>query len=154
MITGLSGGLAQTFGIDSTWIRLLLVITAFFSGGVIIPLYFLAVIVIPKEPIAGGPFGPGYGFGGGPGQGSWNGGAAGWGQHKRHCGSHKYQYGDRREYEAQYNQYEGTHGQAQADQEFEEKMKDIEKKAMWKEIEELRAKVASYEKNQQTKGEV
>ncbi|MCR8633240.1 MULTISPECIES: PspC domain-containing protein [Paenibacillus] len=161
MITGLSGGLAEVFGIDSTWIRLLLVITAFFSGGVVIPLYFLAVIVIPKEPFAGGPFGPGYGFEGGHGQGGWNGDAAWqqWGKQwgggkKRHCGSNKYQYGDRREYEAQYNPFEGQQGQGQAGTDFDDKMKDIEKKAMWREIEELRAKVASYEKNQQTKGEV
>jgi phage shock protein PspC (stress-responsive transcriptional regulator) len=162
MITGLSGGLAEVFGIDSTWIRLLLVITAFFSGGVVIPLYFLAVIVIPKEPIAGGPYGSGYGYnaGGGHGQGAWNGEAAWqqwgkqWGGKKRHCGSPKYQYGDRHEYEAQYGSYEGQSSQGKAGDDFDDKMKDIEKKAMWREIEELRAKVASYEKNQQTKGEV
>lgn len=164
MITGLSGGLAEVFGIDSTWIRLLLVITAFFSGGVVIPLYFLAVIVIPKEPIHGGPYGPSYGYSGGAGQGAWSGEGAGWGQpwgkhwggRKRHCGSPKYQYGDRREYDAQYNHFEGQPGQghSQANADFDDKMKDIEKKAMWREIEELRAKVASYEKNQQTKGDV
>ncbi|MFH5181538.1 PspC domain-containing protein [Paenibacillus sp. TAB 01] len=52
-ITGLCGGLAETLNIDSNLLRLLLVITAFFSGGVVIPLYFLAVIVIPNEPYTG-----------------------------------------------------------------------------------------------------
>ncbi|TDF91856.1 PspC domain-containing protein [Paenibacillus piri] len=160
MITGLCGGLSQALGIDSTWIRLLLVITTFFTGGVMIPLYFLAAIVIPKEPIPYGPYGQGYGYNEGPGQGAWQGSEVGWqqwGQHwgrKRRCGSHKFEHGDRREYDAQYNSYEGPHGQGQAGSDFDDKMKDIEKKAMWREIEELRAKVASYEKNQQNKGDV
>lgn len=79
-VTGLSGGLAETLGIDSTWIRLILVFTTFFSGGVVIVLYFLAALVIPKEPRDHGPFGPGYGFEG-AGAPNWNGQAGpGWGQ--------------------------------------------------------------------------
>jgi phage shock protein C len=165
-ITGLCGGLAERLGIDSTWIRLLLVITAFFSGGVAIPLYFLAVIVIPKEPYPD-PYGPAQGFGG-HGPGAWNGDPSQWGHwgkqrgkhwggKKSHCGWNK--QGGRNEYDAQYSQagygYEGQgQGPHGSDSDFDDKMKDIEKKAMWREIEELRAKVASYEKNQQTKGEV
>jgi phage shock protein C len=174
-ITGLSGGLGETLGIDSTWIRLLLVITAFFSGGVVIPLYFLAVLVIPKEPRDYGPYGgPGYGFDG-AGAPSWAGQAGPqWGQQqwggewngKKHgCGRKKNRH-DRRQYEAQYGaggaEYQGPQGNAegQAGANLDDLMKDIEKKAMWKEIEELRAKVAQYEKNQQnqqnqqTKGDV
>ncbi|NHN34576.1 PspC domain-containing protein [Paenibacillus agricola] len=172
-ITGLCGGLSDTFGIDSTWIRLLLVITAFFSGGVIIPLYFLAVLVIPKEPRNHGPYGPygpGYGFdGAAAGATNWNGQATGpqWGQQqqwgngwngKKHgCGFRKHNRNDRRQHEAEYQNTQGHsqgNSQSNAGDNLDEMMKDIEKKAMWKEIEELRAKVAQYEKNQQTKGDV
>ena len=61
-ITGLCGGLAETLNIDSNLLRLLLVITAFFSGGVVSPHYFLAVVVSPNEPYTGGGIlGPGLG---------------------------------------------------------------------------------------------
>jgi phage shock protein C len=177
-ITGLCGGLSDTFGIDSTWIRLLLVIVAFFSGGVVIPLYFLAVLVIPKEPRNHGPYGPGFGFEGtAAGAAGWNGQAAGpqgpqWGQqqwgngnewhgNKHGCGFRKHKRNDRREYDAQYQgsqaNFQGNaqgNPQSNAGDNLDEMMKDIEKKAMWKEIEDLRAKVAQYEKNQQTKGDV
>jgi phage shock protein C len=144
-ITGLCGGLSDTFGIDSTWIRLLLVITAFFSGGVVIPLYFI-------------------GFEGAPaGATNWNGQAGPqWGQQqwgnewngKKHgCGFRKHNRNDRRQYDGEYQNSQGN-DQGKAGDNLDEMMKDIEKKAMWKEIEELRAKVAQYEKNQQTKGDV
>ncbi|OXM83376.1 PspC domain-containing protein [Paenibacillus rigui] len=164
-ITGLCGGLAETLRIDSNLLRLLLVITAFFSGGVVIPLYFLAVIVIPNEPYPDGPYG--YGPGPGPGSygyGGWNGAEAAWGgkQWRKHgrCGSRHDRHsshGGRHEYEAEYGQagpgYQGQK-QGQAGSDLDDMMKDIEKKAMWKEIEELRAKLASYEKQQQSKGDV
>jgi phage shock protein C len=167
-ITGLCGGLGESFGIDSTWIRLLLVITAFFSGGVIIPLYFLAVIVIPKEPRNGGPFGPGYGYEGGGAPG-WETNAgpdwgkqwgSEWGKHwggKKHgCGSHRHRRNSEAQYEQNGTRYQSQQGnnQSKAGSDLDDMMKDIEKKAMWKEIEELRVKVAQYEKNQQTKGDV
>ncbi|UUZ83516.1 PspC domain-containing protein [Paenibacillus sp. P26] len=62
-ITGLCGGLADTLNIDATLLRLVVVVTAFFSGGVIIPLYFLAALVIPSEPWNGGPYGPEFNYG-------------------------------------------------------------------------------------------
>lgn len=162
-ITGLCGGLAETLNIDSNLLRLLLVITAFFSGGVVIPLYFLAVIVIPNEPYTGGPYGPGPGPGFG-GYGDWRGAEASWGRgwgHKswrkqRRCGQrHDYQ-GDPREQEGYYQANGSAYqGQNKAESDLDDMMKDIEKKAMWKEIEELRARVAQYEKQQQqTKGDV
>lgn len=168
-VTGLSGGLAETLGIDSTWIRLILVFTTFFSGGVVIVLYFLAALVIPKEPRDHGPFGPGYGFEG-AGAPNWNGQAGpGWGQQpwgqewngKKHgCGYRKHKRNEYRQYNNQFGAngagFQGSqaNGQGQAGDNLDDLMKDIEKKAMWKEIEELRAKVAQYEKNQQTKGDV
>jgi phage shock protein C len=172
-ITGLCGGLADTLRIDSNLLRLLLVVTTFFSGGVVIPLYFLAVIVIPNEPYPEGPYG--YGPGPGPGYeyGGWNGAEASWGgkrwekhwRKQERCRSRHDRHDERREYEGRYSQsgsnFQGqpnpgqSQGQGQAGSDLDEMMKDIEKKAMWKEIEELRAKVANYEKQQQqTKGDV
>ncbi|MBH5320130.1 PspC domain-containing protein [Paenibacillus sp. GSMTC-2017] len=47
--TGLCGGLGQYLGIDSTIIRLLVVIAAFFSFGGVILAYFIATLFIPKD---------------------------------------------------------------------------------------------------------
>jgi len=50
-ITGLCGGIAEWFGIDSTIVRLLVVIAAFFSFGAVVVLYFVASILVPKAPL-------------------------------------------------------------------------------------------------------
>ncbi|PZE21194.1 PspC domain-containing protein [Paenibacillus xerothermodurans] len=165
-ISGLCGGISEKLGIDSIWIRLLVVITTFFSGGIVIPLYFLAVIVVPKEPFIAGPFGPAQGFGS-PGPGAWQDNASQyaqqWGQNwGKHWGSKQGHSGwssKHNTYDAQYSQsgygFQGQPGASAPQSDFDEKMQDIEKKAMWKEIQELRAKLAAYEKNQQTnKGDV
>lgn len=47
-LTGLCGGIGQWLGIDSTIIRLLVVIAAFFSFGAVILIYFLATLFVPK----------------------------------------------------------------------------------------------------------
>ncbi|MFE5324296.1 PspC domain-containing protein [Paenibacillus sp. NPDC056579] len=158
-ITGLCGGLSDTLRIDSNILRLIVVVTTFFSGGVIIPLYFLAALVIPSEPHTGGPYGPGYGYGG-PGANHWNGDGAHsqWGGYGRkgHCGSDRHSGRDAYEGQQGYQGYQAKQSQGQAASDLDAMMKDIEKKAMWKEIEELRAKVANYEKQQQNniKGDV
>ncbi|CAG7648976.1 PspC domain-containing protein [Paenibacillus allorhizosphaerae] len=166
-ITGLCGGLAETLGMDATLLRLIVVVTTFFSGGIMIPLYFLATLVIPSEPWHGGPYGPEPGFGGhahsgcgskwghqsGQQYGSWR----DWRRaEKYYRKASKYGWApphERNEYEAGYTHQTGP--QADNGSNLDDMMKDIEKKAMWKEIEELRAKVAKYEKQQQsTKGDV
>jgi len=48
-LTGICGGIAQYLGVDSTLIRLVLVISAFFSFGTTVLLYFIASLLIPKE---------------------------------------------------------------------------------------------------------
>jgi len=47
-LTGLCGGIGQWLGIDSTIVRLLVVIAAFFSFGTVILAYFIATLFIPK----------------------------------------------------------------------------------------------------------
>ena len=163
-ITGLCGGLAETLGFDATLLRLLVVITTLFSGGVVIAIYVLAALVIPSEPWHGGPHGPGPGYGGeaNPYGGKWDHQFCSWKDWKRaerhYRKAQRYGWGSPQQaggYEAEYAasqaQAAGTAGS-----DLDDMMKDIEKKAMWKEIEELRAKVAQYEKQQQnqTKGEI
>lgn len=61
VMTGLAGGLSETLGIDSTLFRILLLVSIPFTGGAVIPVYFIAAMVIPKEPTHYNPFGPGLG---------------------------------------------------------------------------------------------
>ncbi|WP_338552815.1 PspC domain-containing protein [Paenibacillus sp. KS-LC4] len=49
-LTGLCGGLGQWLGIDSTIIRLLVIVASLFSSGAVILAYFIAVLVVPKAP--------------------------------------------------------------------------------------------------------
>lgn len=156
-ITGLCGGLAEQMNVDSTLLRLVVVVTTFFSAGTVIPIYIIAAIVVPKEPAANvPPYYPPYGGNGGGGGygGGGNGGYGGAG------GS--YNQGGLRNQPNYYNggtgsqagqppyhnppQAAGTQGNAPGS--IDEMMKDVEKKALRKEIEELRAKVAKYEKGE------
>jgi phage shock protein C len=121
---GLCGGLAETLNVDATLLRLIVVITAFFSGGAVILLYIIACLVIPKEPTLTPP----YAYGTTPPSG--------------------FPYPNQQEhYQAGGNAPQGAQTPA-AESNLDEMMKDIEKKALWKEIEELRAKVAKYEKGE------
>jgi len=130
---GLCGGLAENLNVDPTLLRLVVVVTAFFSAGTAVPLYIIAAIVIPKEPVLNIP--PSYPPHGGPAAGPYGGAGyayPGAGMPKAAPQTH-YQPQQQPPYQ-------------QAATGIDEMMKDIEKKAMWKEIEELRAKVAKYEK--------
>lgn len=125
---GLCGGLAEQLNVDPTLLRLVTVVTAVFSGGTVIPLYILASIVIPKEPILNVPpyAGGGTMYGGAPHTGAG---------YPPHAG---YYPGAAVPKAAPQPEPASAH--------IDEMMKDIEKKALQKEIEELRAKVAQYEK--------
>lgn len=143
---GLCGGLAQMLNVDSTLLRVIVLITAFFSGGTVIPLYFIACLVIPKEPVfdfqpmhpyANDPYAPPYGSrppGGAFGQ----------------SGVRPYDASGPtgRPYEQPGQPYSGQPGEraASRDSRLDEMMREVERKALQKEIEELRAKLAKYEK--------
>ena len=133
-IFGLCGGLAEMINVDSTLIRLVVVITAFFSGGAVIPIYFLAALVIPKEPTFGDPYGSigGHGYGHGP---NGMGYGAGYGMNCGHHGG-----------PSAYGPSVSNHTAGSAGKPLDDMMKDIEKKALWNEIQELKAKLAKYEK--------
>ncbi|WP_166240715.1 PspC domain-containing protein [Paenibacillus turpanensis] len=50
-IFGLCGGLAEAMNVDATLLRLVAVATAFFSSGAFVLLYIVAGLVVPKEPV-------------------------------------------------------------------------------------------------------
>lgn len=122
-ISGLCGGLAETLNVDATLLRLVVVVTAVFSAGTVILLYILASIVIPKEPTPPNMYSNGFGqyinVHGGP------------------------TYTERYDYAPPKQEH-----QEQAKSDLDAMMEDVEKKAMWKEIEELKAKLAKYEKGE------
>lgn len=49
MFTGLCGGLARHFNLDTTLVRLLVAAAAFFSFGTVLFIYIIASILVPKE---------------------------------------------------------------------------------------------------------
>ncbi|WP_261301526.1 PspC domain-containing protein [Paenibacillus andongensis] len=48
--TGLCGGLAEWLGVNSTIIRLIVVLAALCSFGTVMLLYFIGSILVPKMP--------------------------------------------------------------------------------------------------------
>ncbi len=50
MLTGVCGGLAQYFGIDSTVVRLIFALLVFFGAGSGIILYIIMALIMPLEP--------------------------------------------------------------------------------------------------------
>ncbi|MNI94640.1 Phage shock protein C [compost metagenome] len=48
-LTGLCGGLARYFNLDTTLVRLLVAAAAFFSVGTVLFIYIIASILVPKE---------------------------------------------------------------------------------------------------------
>lgn len=49
-LTGLAGGLARYFGVDSTIVRIILIILEFATAGLLILVYFIVALFVPKEP--------------------------------------------------------------------------------------------------------
>ncbi|MDF2723770.1 MAG: hypothetical protein K0Q59_3445 [Paenibacillus sp.] len=130
---GVCGGVAEMLNIDSTLLRVLFVVTIFFSGGILIPIYIVAALVIPKQPPIDSPLMSGWGYGAGP---------------HSYTNSHgSYRHSSATGY--------GTASQTNPDQaaHIDRVMKDIESKAMMNEIQELKAKLFKYESKYE-KGEV
>ena len=127
---GLCGGLAEMLDVDSNILRVVVLITVFFSGGTVILLYFLACLVIPKEPAfhfhSMRP--PGYPHG------YWEPGANSY--HRPPYDVPPSHYRPERPPEPGPSHHST----------IDSMMAEIEKKALHKEIEELRAKLAKYEK--------
>lgn len=161
--SGLLGGLGEYFGISSTALRILTIISVPFTGGTTIFIYLIASLVISKEPyepfdpyfhnngwngnggaggygggMPGGPGGPGYGWGPQrPPQPPFRGNAHGANQ----------PYGNNNPYNGNVNAGNSGFNGAEASN-LDSMMQDIEKKAMKKELEELRKKLSNYEKGE------
>ncbi|GAC43445.1 PspC domain-containing protein [Paenibacillus popilliae] len=140
-ICGVLGGIAEWLNMDATLLRVLFVLGVFFTAFSLIPVYFIVALVIPKEPFTtygsyhygGGSFHHTNGYYGN--DGSYPGG----GYNGYHSGRNDYSssgsYGSKPN--GSKNQYESS---------IDSMMDDIERKAMRKEIQELREKIAKYEK--------
>jgi phage shock protein C len=142
---GVCGGLSEATNIDATVIRIVLVITTFFSGGAPIPIYIIAAMVMPKDPtftpLGGQPY---YGNGNGSyGAPDWNQPqpprSGTWGPHQQSP------YGQPSQGSTQ-GYYPPNPASSGAN--IDDLMEDIEKKALSKEIEQLKAKLAQYENGQ------
>ena len=51
MLTGLAAGIAKYFGQDPALVRILLVVLEFLTAGLLIIIYFIIALIVPKEPI-------------------------------------------------------------------------------------------------------
>lgn len=160
---GLCGGLAELLNVDSTLLRVVLLVTTFFTGGTLIPIYFIACLVIPKEPAFDSFYDPTYGYGSRPGYGPYS-NNPGPGPYYGNAhqaprppyGSDSYSsgYGSKPPaYGANYPNrpqpgvpFQSASAPQPPSPSIDDMMHDVEKKAMQKEIEELRAKLAKLEK--------
>ncbi|MGG6310246.1 PspC domain-containing protein [Paenibacillus macerans] len=156
-ISGLIGGLGEYFGINTTVLRLIALVSIVFTGGTTIFIYFIAALVVSKEPYPpqdpyynggwpGGGYQQPYGskrrdyyedprFSGRPPYGSSNGNAYGTPPQPPQYGA-----GAPGAPGAGFNAAGASH--------LDSMMEDIEKKAMKKELEELRKKLSDYEKGE------
>lgn len=156
--SGLLGGLGEYFGISSTALRVLMIFSVFFTGGTTIFIYVIASLVISKAPYE--PYDPYYnngwqGGGGAGGSGGYGGGNPGnfgnpgWG-----CGPRPHHHqppfaGNPYSNNSQYGGNNSNSGfGANEPSNLDSMMGDIEKKALKKELEELRKKLSEYEKGE------
>ncbi|GAA3412677.1 PspC domain-containing protein [Paenibacillus hodogayensis] len=158
---GLCGGLAELLNVDSTLLRVVLLVTTFFTGGTLIPIYFISCLVIPKEPAFDSYYDPNYGYSNKQGYGPYSSnpgpthtyyGGGPTGTHQPYgngAGSYSAGYGTNTPPYG--NGGMPPHGRgptaASNGPSIDEMMKDVEKKALQKEIDELRAKLARLEKD-------
>ncbi|MNO42008.1 PspC domain protein [compost metagenome] len=154
-VTGLLGGLGEYFGISTTALRILTLVSIPFTGGTTIFIYLIASLVISKEPYQ--PFDPyhnsgwqggyqgGNGYGAGPGSQR---GPQGYNEQPP-FGGYSYPGGSQQQYNGPRNgPHKSTEFGAGDSSNLDSMMQDIEKKAMKKELEELRQKLAKYEKGE------
>ncbi|UVI31356.1 PspC domain-containing protein [Paenibacillus spongiae] len=145
---GLCGGVAEMLNVDATLLRILLIVLTVFTSGAMILVYILAGLVVPKEPPTYNGFGPG-GYGG-YNNGGYNGGfgtpphgGQGYGGPYTNTPPQPGPTGSFTNWQNAQGQGQ-AHGQSASN--LDSMMDDLEKKALRKEIEELRAKLSKLEK--------
>ncbi|EHB56840.1 MULTISPECIES: PspC domain-containing protein [Paenibacillus] len=151
MFTGLIGGLSDYFGVESTILRIIFVVSIFFTGGTTLLIYLIATLVVSKEPpYYHDPYAPhgrhgghgGYRFNDAPGPG-YNGYNDNYG---RPGYPNEGGFGPKYDRSGRPDPGYGPRNNASADSGLDAMMQDIEKKALQKEIEELKKKLSDYEK--------
>ncbi|WEK55154.1 MAG: PspC domain-containing protein [Candidatus Cohnella colombiensis] len=131
-LSGVCGGIAEYFGLDSTLVRILLVIIAVFSAGSVIIVYIIAAIIIPRDPYQGG----GYPPAGRPTPPPFN-------------SYNPNQYGGQgtTQQTPPVTNYAAPPTSSRNPQGIDAMMEDIEKKAMKREIEELKQRLNKFERD-------
>ncbi|WP_172255366.1 PspC domain-containing protein [Saccharibacillus deserti] len=166
MLTGLCGGLAQEFGVNPTLLRILFLAAIPLTSGAMLPIYFIASLVIPKAPPSYYPYGPdAYG------RDPYAGDAYGQGPYRGEREAHGTRFpgpqdpraprplGPEREFERPFPPSRPQMQRAELkkrdvpDSGIDAMMEDIEKKALKKELEELKHKLSKYE-NDNSKGDL
>jgi phage shock protein C len=71
-VAGIAGGMAEYLEVDPTIVRILWILAAIFTGGLVLLLYIILAFVIPMNPFQGGPIPAAAAYGAG--------GTTGWGQ--------------------------------------------------------------------------
>lgn len=143
---GLCGGIAEALNVDATLLRILLIVLTVFSGGAVIIVYILAGLVVPSEPPSYPNFDPRYG------SGPYGGYTGGYGatpprQPHNYGGPYAGATPPQPESGAFHGGWQNP-PQAQPTAHLDGVMDDLEKKVLRREIEELRAKLAKYEKGE------
>lgn len=141
-VCGLIGGIGEWLGWDVTLMRILFVIGAVFSGLTLVVVYLLVSMVVPKSPYP--LYGP-LGYGGYPeGPDGYSANDRGYSNGPR-AANPTNPYASSYEGMKQANNYDVSYTSAN-DCSIDSMMIDIENKALKKELEELRQKMAKYER--------
>ncbi|GAB6987953.1 PspC domain-containing protein [Paenibacillus pini] len=156
MVTGLCGGLSENIGINTTLLRVLLLGSVPFTGGTTVFIYFIAALVIPKEPVIPyNPFGPGpQGPGGYYGNGYGHSTGGDFGRYQSEPQAANGPFGSQSQSYDLRGQFNGSsfsstpNGYKSQASDLDSMMEDIEKKAMKKELEDLKRKLSKYEKGE------
>ncbi|MDO3410961.1 PspC domain-containing protein [Saccharibacillus sp. CPCC 101409] len=162
MLTGLCGGIAYEFGISPTLLRVLFLVAIPLTSGAMLPIYFIASLVIPREsappyspydrdPYARDPYRDGY-AGRDPREEQFRGPR----DHRDHRAPRPLDAD--REFERSFAPHRPApradlKKRDVPDSGLDAMMEDIEKKALKKEVEELKQKLAQYE-NEKSKGDL
>lgn len=144
-IAGVCGGIAEYFDLDATLIRILLIVTAIFSAGSVLIVYIIAAFIIPRNPEYRDYYGSQQAY---PPRDNWR------NPEPPQYGGQPRQWRGRSGQEPHPDTRYGaprhaaaSEPQANAQSGLDAMMEDIEKKAMRKEIEELKARITKFEKD-------
>jgi phage shock protein C len=149
---GVCGGLAEYLGVDATLLRILLIVVTVFSAGSVIIVYIIAGFVIPREPLYGN------GFGANPYDQSWNKGpeqpqygSQGWNPGATNWSGSSAGHSSTSSAPRPGPSVTTPPSTARPSQGIDAMMEDIERKAMQREIDELKARITKFER--ESKGE-